>query len=478
MNLKLHRLVLFLAALCSTPSLLQGVSATTTASPNCTTPTHFFDQLVDHENSSNKATFQQQYQVVADHFKPGGPILYYQQAETSLFACMEWTILPEWAAELGALVITLEHRFFGLSYPSKDPDPVRQFQSLTLENVMLDAVNFIGHIKNTTEGTKESKVLVMGGSYGGFLTTVLKMNHPDIFYGALPFAAPLRSIGANNQNPQRYNWFKYLNQVYWDLSATAAGKMKHAFDVLGQRVQAANDTKSLARDFGLCSIPNTTAELQEVMGVINTVQYQIPQLGFVSPIGNPTGANVEKLVNQTLLLDDPVKVINASLNMWFPPSLYPCVPWGNDESVNPTLQLDSFNYLLCKYFPLSVNEVPNGTIYVPTSVQTESDPNTCMGLFNVTPPTQEFVESKYHITRDELVEAKRILFTYNEFDPTTAVGVDPLPLSQDRNASRYMLTSLSSHGEESLASCPGDRPTVVHARNIELQTFKEWLGMY
>lgn len=29
-----------------------------------------------------------------------------------------------------------------------------------------------------------------------------------------------------------------LNQVYWDLSATAADKMKHAFDVLGQRVQA------------------------------------------------------------------------------------------------------------------------------------------------------------------------------------------------------------------------------------------------
>jgi dipeptidyl aminopeptidase/acylaminoacyl peptidase len=75
---------------------------------------------------------------------------------------------------------------------------------------MLDAVNFISHVKNTTAGAKDSKVLVTGGSYGGFLTTVLKMNHPDVFYGALPFAAPLRSIGANYQNPQRYNWFKWV----------------------------------------------------------------------------------------------------------------------------------------------------------------------------------------------------------------------------------------------------------------------------
>lgn len=125
----------------------------------------------------------------------------------------EWTILPEWAAELGALIITLEHRFFGLSYPSKASDPIEKYQSLTLENVMLDAVNFISHVKDTTSGAKESKVLVMGGSYGGFLTTVLKMNHPEVFYGALPFAAPLRSIGANYQNPQRYNWFKWVRNL-------------------------------------------------------------------------------------------------------------------------------------------------------------------------------------------------------------------------------------------------------------------------
>ncbi|EXJ67223.1 uncharacterized protein A1O5_09870 [Cladophialophora psammophila CBS 110553] len=175
--------------------------------PNCTTLTKFFGQPIDHAKP-NSGTFQQQYQVLSDHFKPGAPILYYQQAETSIFACLEKSVLPEWAAELGALVITLEHRFFGLSNPSNASNPIDRYQTLTLENVMSDAVTFVQHIKNTVAGAKNSKVIVTGGSYGGFLTAVLKMNHPDVFFGAIPFAAPLRSIGANNQNPQRYEWFK------------------------------------------------------------------------------------------------------------------------------------------------------------------------------------------------------------------------------------------------------------------------------
>jgi hypothetical protein len=84
----LRQMSWLLVALCAATSLTGTANGAATSSSNCSTPTHFFTQLIEHENSSSKATFQQQYQIVADHFKPGGPILYYQQAETSLFACM------------------------------------------------------------------------------------------------------------------------------------------------------------------------------------------------------------------------------------------------------------------------------------------------------------------------------------------------------------------------------------------------------
>lgn len=57
------------------------------STPSCTPKTQFFTQLVDHNSTSN-GTFQQQYQIIKPHFKPGGPIFYYQQAETANFACL------------------------------------------------------------------------------------------------------------------------------------------------------------------------------------------------------------------------------------------------------------------------------------------------------------------------------------------------------------------------------------------------------
>ncbi|KIW88862.1 uncharacterized protein Z519_10346 [Cladophialophora bantiana CBS 173.52] len=314
---------------------------------------------------------------------------------------------------------------------------------------MSEAVKFIQHIKNTVAGAKDSKVIVTGGSYGGFLTTVLKMNHPDVFFGAIPFAAPLRSIGSNNQNPQRYEWFKWANQTYRDLSASAANKMKHAL-----KYSTSDFKPSIAKDFNLCSVPETVIDLQTIMALINTAAYLIPQGSYNNPIANPTGASAQKLVNTTLHLTDPTQIINATLMTYYPPSSYPCIEWNSTQSDNPT----------------PANEIPAGTVFVPTSIQTETDPYTRETLYDIVAPTQEYVETKYHITPDELVQAKRILFAYNEMDPTTAVGIDPLPITQDRNASRYMFTSLSAHGEGVIASYPGDKPSVVHARQVQLQT--------
>ncbi|TAQ84199.1 hypothetical protein B7494_g7475 [Chlorociboria aeruginascens] len=476
MTVSFRQISWLLAASWAALSFTTTVNAQITTSSNCST--QYFPQLIDHGNLSTNGTFLQRYQVNSTNFKPGGPILYYQQAETAIFACLNDLILPEWAAQLGAMVITLEHRFFGLSLPSNASNPIEKYTTLTLENVMLDAVTFVEHIKNTVPGAQNSSVIITGGSYAGFLTTVTKINYPDVFFGAVPWAAPLRSIGANYQNPHRYDWFKYADKIYWDLSATAASKMKNAFDVFNKQLVSATNTTSIAKDFNLCSVPATTADLNSLMAFVNTAVYLIPQGGYNSLVANPARATAQKLVNIILNLDDPIQIINATLNVYYPSSIYPCVPFSTTQSDNPTLQLEPFNYLVCKYFPLSSNEIPNGTMFVPTSIQTESDPTTCETKFNIVPPTQEYVQAEYHFSRADLIDAKRILFAYNEFDPTTAVGTEPLPLTQDRNASRWMFTNLAAHGEESMASYPGDSPTVIHAREVQLQSIKEWLGMY
>lgn len=130
------------------------------------TPVLNFTQILNH-GSNDSTTFQQAYQVNATYFKSGGPILLYQFAETPKNLSANHGTLGnnfiDYAKDLGAMVITLEHRFFGTSFPAGFEGKKKDFAPLTLDNIVQDAVTFIEYIKKTVPGAATSKVIVNGG---------------------------------------------------------------------------------------------------------------------------------------------------------------------------------------------------------------------------------------------------------------------------------------------------------------------------
>lgn len=128
--------------------------------------TQFFKQKVWHESTyHDDSTFEQQFEAISDYYKQGGPILFYQGAESGEFSCIEAFVMTDWAKELGAYLLSIEHRFFGKSIPSNDSNVIEKYKSLTLDNVMADSVALISHIKSTTPGLESAKVIVHGGRY-------------------------------------------------------------------------------------------------------------------------------------------------------------------------------------------------------------------------------------------------------------------------------------------------------------------------
>ena len=104
-----------------------------------------FTQKADHAPGATSETFQQRYQLVTDYYKEGGPILFVQSAEAPLIP-LQYNIFLDWAEELGAIVATLEHRFFGTSYPEgfNFANPTaKDYAGLTLNNVLKDSVAFV-----------------------------------------------------------------------------------------------------------------------------------------------------------------------------------------------------------------------------------------------------------------------------------------------------------------------------------------------
>ena len=159
------------------PAAIQRAGNTSTGNPGqCSGGTKFFPQPIDHATFNSDwtdphQTFLMQYEVNDTYYKPGGPILFYQGAETSAISCSEFQYLPTWAKELNALIVTNEHRYFGISTPyglnftEYATWDTAVMKPLTLDNVLRDGISLITHIKNQAfPSAKNAKVIMIGGT--------------------------------------------------------------------------------------------------------------------------------------------------------------------------------------------------------------------------------------------------------------------------------------------------------------------------
>jgi len=65
---------------------------------------------------------------------------------------------------MGGLAVSLEHRFFGDSLVNNDGNLTRRYETMTLDNAILDSVVFIKYVKETVNGAANSEVIVTGGT--------------------------------------------------------------------------------------------------------------------------------------------------------------------------------------------------------------------------------------------------------------------------------------------------------------------------
>ena len=199
-------------------SIQQDRRSTQAKSPaECSNPTQWFTQSVDH-NGRNNGTFQQKYYVSVEHYRPGGPILLFQGDEATSLYCLEKTIFHDFARNLNGIGVALEHRYFGESVPfgaDLANYTSQQWSYLTLDNVMDDAVQFVQSLKSNVTGASNATVFAASGSYGGFLMTMFRQNRPETFAGVIASSPPIRAFFGDNETtvPDQFNWWNYVRKT-------------------------------------------------------------------------------------------------------------------------------------------------------------------------------------------------------------------------------------------------------------------------
>ena len=185
--------------------------------------TYFFNKaILDHYAypSKREDTWWNQRYYVDETFWGGMdyPIFIYIGGEGPQGPPSPRLFMYELAKEHKALMIALEHRFYGESRPTKDLS-TKSLQFLTSQQALSDLAVFTQYIKdfNMNEkdlkstpplelrfSTTQSNVVVFGGSYPGNLAAWFKLKFPSLAVGSIASSAPVYAEGNYEQYAQGY----------------------------------------------------------------------------------------------------------------------------------------------------------------------------------------------------------------------------------------------------------------------------------
>lgn len=208
-------------------------------SPNYTVNTfqqrvNHFDELESNRIGVSSRTFAQRWWVDHHAWDGTGPIILYLNGEGPAHSSPTGAVM-EYGEARHALLLSLEHRYYGESLPAPltDRDTLRQ---LTIENVLADVKAFKDHVvEHVLERVIPSHArplsslslsppwLVVGGSYSGALSVWVRQAYPD------DFAAAWSSSGVVNAIFDFTAFDAHIQRVVSRSCAEALRAIFHAF---------------------------------------------------------------------------------------------------------------------------------------------------------------------------------------------------------------------------------------------------------
>ena len=93
------------------------------------------------------------------------------------------------AQEHNGLLVNVEHRFYGASFPTNDTS-VESLQYLTSDQALADLARLLQDLMAELE-TTDSKVVTIGGSYSGNLAAWFRLKYPSITTGSIASSGPV-----------------------------------------------------------------------------------------------------------------------------------------------------------------------------------------------------------------------------------------------------------------------------------------------
>lgn len=162
----------------------------------------FVTQPQDHFDSANARTWQQAYYVNDTFFERGSdaPVFLCVGGEgppidgSAVVRSVHCNVAVEWLAETKALMVAVEHRYYGCHnmsacpYSASDKKPL---EFLSSHQAVEDLANAHAHVSKEYGLSARNKWVSWGGSYPGMMASFVRIKHPELIHASVASSAPV-----------------------------------------------------------------------------------------------------------------------------------------------------------------------------------------------------------------------------------------------------------------------------------------------
>ncbi|KAI1710169.1 serine carboxypeptidase s28 domain-containing protein [Ditylenchus destructor] len=206
-------------------------------------------QNVDHFDSKNNDVYRQFF-MLNDQYDDGSQLVFLMIGGEApidpFFIGSEYIAMVQWGAEYGALLLELEHRFYGRSQPTEDLS-VPNLKYLHSEQALADAAVFINKV-NKDRNYTTPRWIAFGGSYPGSLSAWIRLKYPSLIYASIASSAPVQA---------KTDYFEYMQTVQNSTRAfgtkTCMSDVHKFFAWAQQQMTTVAGRNGMATLFGLCN---------------------------------------------------------------------------------------------------------------------------------------------------------------------------------------------------------------------------------
>ncbi|XP_068105558.1 thymus-specific serine protease-like [Hyperolius riggenbachi] len=433
----------------------------------------YITQPLDHFNRRNNGTYQQRFWINEEFWqRPGGPVFLFIGGES---AESEFSVLAgehvELAEKHGALLVSLEHRYYGASI-NKDGLTLEAIRYLSSQQALADLASFHLYISQKYNLTQHNSWICFGGSYPGSLSAWFRLKFPHLVYAAVASSAPVRA---------ELNFKGYNKVVAFSLSDPVIGgseqcldRVRESFRVVESLLQAGNATQ-LEKDFSSCNPLHAPDDYTEFVSNLADIF-----MGAVQYNNEIPSSDVRKICDTMVKASTPyqgLKIVNSEYMDFIG---IKCVENSHEKALEELKKTDlklqgvgdrQWYYQTCTEFGYYQTCEDVSCPFSPR-INLQSQLDLCIQVFQIpTDSVSQAVQFTNEYYGADHPKSSRIIFVNGDVDPWHALSV----LKNQSRSEIAIYINGTAHCANMSPSHSTDPPSLQQARKEIAMKIEEWL---